>query len=279
MLQLCRLWQRKNELHLDGVLQCGDFGFFPDPLSADKATRAFAERDPEEMGFARYFLPPRPIQTDPIAEATLGDEAKEYNLLSCPIVWVNGNHEDFRALERVGGGSGLVPVDCYEAFLWLKSGKTFDLDNLTIGGVGGGPETQTKNGHPLMVVRESDCAKLIGSGMNVLLSHAGPSRIGGATDQYGSEHLRVLTEIAQPSYHLFSHYRDWIDPANVGGTQCFWLDDVGFRRMRPGMPAPINSHCMGVLRWECTDAHEFSYVDADWLRALNSTNWQEAHDA
>jgi len=49
MFQLCRLWQKEHKIHLDGVLQCGDIGFFPDISRVDSATRQYAKRDPEEL--------------------------------------------------------------------------------------------------------------------------------------------------------------------------------------------------------------------------------------
>ena len=40
------LWQLRHKRHLDGILQCGDLGYFPDLSRIDDATRRFADEDP-----------------------------------------------------------------------------------------------------------------------------------------------------------------------------------------------------------------------------------------
>ena len=49
LFQLCRLWQLEHKTHLDGIIVCGDLGFFPDVSRLDKATRRFALKDPVEI--------------------------------------------------------------------------------------------------------------------------------------------------------------------------------------------------------------------------------------
>ena len=276
MLQLCRLWQHKHGVYLDGVLQCGDIGYFPNITNIDKATRKFAMKNPEELGFAQYFCPPQPVELDEIAEATLGVNADGYDLLCCPIFCVNGNHEDFENLDRVSGGDDVVPLDYYEAFLWLKSGCTTEIGNMKIGGVGGGPETQSKKRHPLMYVQESDCTDLLGGGVDILVSHGGPMGIGGATDTFGSEHLRFLVECEQPAYNFYAHYGEPIPAASVGQTQCFWLDDVAFQKKWHNGQKMINPSCMGILKWQNKREHKFKIMDENWFEELSEQNWKVA---
>jgi hypothetical protein len=46
-------WEREHGTRLDGLLQVGDLGYFPDPARLDKATARQAADDP----LARIFHP------------------------------------------------------------------------------------------------------------------------------------------------------------------------------------------------------------------------------
>lgn len=45
---------------IDGILQCGDMGAFPDKNRMDKATLRHAQRDRDELGFYDDFVTPKP---------------------------------------------------------------------------------------------------------------------------------------------------------------------------------------------------------------------------
>jgi hypothetical protein len=53
--RLLRRWERETGRRLDLALQVGDLGAFPPPFRLDKATKPFAEKDPDELGFADYY--------------------------------------------------------------------------------------------------------------------------------------------------------------------------------------------------------------------------------
>ena len=45
MYELALSWQERTGRRLDGILQVGDFGAFPDPQRLDEATRKHARAD------------------------------------------------------------------------------------------------------------------------------------------------------------------------------------------------------------------------------------------
>jgi hypothetical protein len=55
--RLATLWARDHGKQLDGLLQVGDLGYFPDPSRLDKATRRHAEKDPTELGALEIVAP------------------------------------------------------------------------------------------------------------------------------------------------------------------------------------------------------------------------------
>ncbi len=54
--RLAMTWEREHGLRLDGLLQVGDLGYFPDPARLDKATARHAAADPLELGACLALL-------------------------------------------------------------------------------------------------------------------------------------------------------------------------------------------------------------------------------
>jgi hypothetical protein len=48
--RLAAVWAREHDTVVDGILQVGDLGYFPDLTRLDKTTRRFAKDDPTELG-------------------------------------------------------------------------------------------------------------------------------------------------------------------------------------------------------------------------------------
>ena len=99
--------EREHGLRLDGLLQVGDLGYFPDPSRLDKATARHAADDPLELGTCLVVQPNR--EADEVFHGRDGPP---------PTLWFTaGNHEDFDALAGLesGGGrrSSSFPVDAY----------------------------------------------------------------------------------------------------------------------------------------------------------------------
>src|SRR3954463_11741450 len=88
--RLAMAWEREHGLRLDGLLQVGDLGYFPDPSRLDGATARHAAADPMELGACLVAEPNRE------ADAVFRGEAGP-----APTLWFTaGNHEDFEALDR-----------------------------------------------------------------------------------------------------------------------------------------------------------------------------------
>src|SRR3954468_7492735 len=103
--RLAMAWERGHGVRIDGLLQVGDLGYFPDPSRLDKATARHAADDPLELGACLVAEPSRE------ADAVLHGEGG-----TPPPLWFTpGNHEDFDALagREAGGGrrSSSFPVD------------------------------------------------------------------------------------------------------------------------------------------------------------------------
>ena len=186
MLLLCRLWQQQEGVHLDGVLQCGDLGFFPDPDRLDRATKKFAKRDPEELGYWRYFAKPAPQESDARTELILGGDPDDLGTVRCPIVFCHGNHEDFELLADIVQDDELRAVDHFERLQYLRSGSVMDVGGIRVAAIGGAPEDPGDNKAARLGPRVSATAVqgLKKQAFDVLLTHGGPRGIGGETDQW-----------------------------------------------------------------------------------------------
>lgn len=166
MFQLSRLWQLENGVHLDAILQCGDLGFYPNPGRADKATKRFAEQDPEEFGFTYYF---RQLQdgdkNDPLMERVLNGSPESLDTVYCPVIWCQGNHEDFNELIHLAGSKPLSPVDRYQRLYWLQPGKEAEIIKQSTGLDVPGFSTCTK-------ITSDECAYVFPTGINPLTKNS-----------------------------------------------------------------------------------------------------------
>ena len=276
MFQLCRLWQLDHGMHLDGILQCGDLGFFPEVTRLDKATKSYAKRDPEELGFAEYFSKSGQTETDPLLEKILKGDPDDLETVRAAVGFCHGNHEDFELLKQATGSENMVTVDRYDCLSYLPSGETTEIAGLSVAALGGAPESVGDADAPLLSRSVSGMAarRLTRQRFNVLLCHGAPKGIGGESDQWGSALIRNVIERVQPAYCFFGHHRQPIEPATIGQTKCYWHNDVNFERDRnrryTGPPEP---RCMGILSWTAGH-HDFQYVDEPWFRDLTGSNWR-----
>lgn len=284
MLQLCRIWQKKHRAHLDGVLQCGDLGFFPEMANVDQATRRYARREPEELAFMRYFKLPEPLEADKLVLSALQGPQDHLQTVRCPITWCHGNHEDFKELERILGDRPLAPVDAYGKFELLRSGHMTEVADLRIAAIGGAPETENYDDYTSRwsQVSESACERVLdeleksNQTLDILLTHASASGSAAPRLESGSRLLSVVIELARPAYHFYSHHGRPRAPCRVGDTQCYWLNDTKFERRRhdADAAAPLKQGCMGILTWEGPGNHSFEVLEEAWLKEVNSANWR-----
>ena len=284
LLQLCRLWQMHNGIHLDAVLQCGDFGYFPDLANLDKATRRHARLDPEESAFARYFASPKPPGVDPLVKHILASPFESLERLRCPVHWCHGNHEDFAALERLSVGSDRADaapsVDAFGVFRLLRPGTVHNIEGLLVAALGGGPEHEyqgipTERSELIKTIHPTAAGRLEDLDFQVLLTHCGPSDIVAGVGETGSRHIEKIVWFRQPAYHFYSHHGKAVAPATVGKTKSVWLADVNFEKSKKGMHpfGALEDGCMALLSWEDPDRHEMEIVRQPWMKRLTWFSW------
>ena len=273
MFQLCRHWQLNSGVHLDGILVCGDMGFFPNASHLDEATRRYIDRDPEELGFARYFMLPHPLEHDPQLEQTLLGDPNDLNTVHCPAIFCHGNHEDFLELEKTTCDSALAPVDAFGRVHFLRSGEVTEIGGLRVAALGGAPEDEQTVDTPVLGpwVSARAARRLRQQTFDVLLSHCAAA---GTEACHGSRLLAEVITSCQPAYNFFGHYCHSIPPKTIGRTRCFWHADVNFQRVKRAFLGPPEPGCMAVLCWKNPNEHRYSLVDAPWFRAITATTWR-----
>ena len=115
-LSILAKFEKENNVKLDEILQVGDFGYFPYPfLRLDRATKRFAEKDPEELGFSSKFL-----ERTETSERYFRDPESEMPR----TVFIAGNHEDGEALSQLPQNTP-TPVDFFRKFVFLPSGVVY----------------------------------------------------------------------------------------------------------------------------------------------------------
>lgn len=269
-------WQRETGRALDLILQVGDLGAFPPPFRLDRATKRFAESDPDELGFAAYH------EGGPEADAFFGPDAPADQRISADLVFIRGNHEDFEFLDEAGAGSDApVPVDAYQKILYLPNGARFTFGRgphrITIGGLGGISDGGRPGRDPVSehyTASEVRRLRSRGERVDVLLSHEPPHGAAAAihpryADGGSRDVLELLREL-RPRYHFAGHYHEPGQPlAATGETQSYQLNAVNF-----GRPHRLNPGCIGILRWAGPEESTFALLDAPWLGEYTRSNYR-----
>jgi hypothetical protein len=259
--KLARAWANSHELRVDGILQVGDLGYFPDTARLDKATAKYAMDDPLELGVQ--------LVTQPSAEAD-----QVFNELGVPAaMWFTaGNHEDFDALDsmasRVGSRATSFPVDAYGRVNCIHDGRIANAGNLRIGALWG-VSHQTRSGLPSRaLIRSKSAQSLMHSQFDVLLTHDCPKDA--MVPNSGSDEIEEIIQLAKPRFAFFGHYKGAGSQvsSDFGLTNVYHMAGLEMRRKNQ-YP---ETGCMGILRWS-GEAGEFSYVDDDWLMGFPRSNW------
>ena len=263
--RLATVWAREHHQFVDGILQVGDLGYFPDLSRMDKATLRHAKDDPLELGTQDI------ISLNPFADGV-------FNQHHCPpSLWFTaGNHEDFDELERLARGAGRqadFAVDAYAQVRGIKDGQVAELaGGLKVGAVwvvDGQGENRRTNLPSRGYIREQSIDKLLAESFHVLLCHDAP--LDAKRTGYGSELLANLIQLAKPNFVFFGHYKgdgSRIEQ-NFGGSVVHHM--AGFElRTRDGTPEPGS---VGVLTWH--NGHgEFEYLTETWLNTFTRHNWK-----
>ncbi len=266
--RLAMRWEREHGLRLDGLLQVGDLGYFPDVGRLDKATARHAADDPLELGSCLVVEPNR--EADEVFQGASGPP---------PALWFTaGNHEDFTALaERERGGGrreASFAVDAYGFVRCIRDSRVETLPGPVHVGALWGIDDKAPNARRKTPergrIRESSITALAGSALDVLITHDGPrdAVLAGS----GSEGIGDLIDMARPAYAFFGHYgsRHGRVGGTTGGTQVYEM--AGFEMRREGSCAEAGS--VGLLTWEAGSG-AFEYLDGSWLRGFTRHNWRQ----
>lgn len=263
--RLALAWQREQGERIDGLLQVGDLGYFPDTSRLDKATLRHAQKDPLELGVLEVVEPSRK------ADAIFSDpEVPE-------ALWFTaGNHEDHETLERLAHGAGpratAFPVDAYLRVRCLRDGLVTTLaSGLRVGALWGiddkAPNARRK-APPCARIRSRSATDLAASLFDVLLMHESPrdAMLPGS----GSSDIDAILQLAQPTFAFFGHYHNQqpFAPEDYAPTRVYHLHGLEFRG--PGHSA--EDSCVGVLRWRGKQG-QFEYLPSSWLRTITRHNW------
>jgi hypothetical protein len=261
-------WERETGRTLDLILQVGDLGAYPLPLRLDKATRRFAQHDPDELGFSRYHA------GDAEAEACLGK-------LRASTVFIRGNHEDFRYLhESADGSEAPVTLDPFGRIAYLPSGACFTFErrqiSLRIAGLGG---ISHHGKHGTTAVTEHYTASDVRAvrklkDIDVLLTHEpaydSARLVYPLYREHGSYDVAALLDALRPRFHFCGH---WHEPGASllapDGTESRLLHAVNFTE-----PARINVRCGGVLSWSSREKHAWEWLEAPWLYEYTRHDWR-----
>ncbi len=264
--QLALRWEREYGIRLDGLLQVGDLGYFPDPGRLDKATARQAADDPLELGATLVAEPS--LEADSILRGTEGPPA--------PLWFTAGNHEDFSALlerERDGGRRGAsFAVDAYGLVRCIRDGHVETMPGpmrvAALWGIDDRAPNARRKTPERGRIRDASVTILAGEPFDVLLSHDGP-RDAVLTDS-GSEALVNLIATVRPAFAFFGHYgsrHGRVAAASV--TEIYHL--AGFELRRDGSCAEVGS--VGILTWQ-GGAGTFEYLDETWLRRFTRHTWR-----
>jgi hypothetical protein len=265
--RLANRWSREHHVPIDGILQVGDLGYFPDLTRLDKATIRHAKLDLLELGLQ-----------DVIAPNELADGIFEDTHTPHALWFTAGNHEDFNELDRLAGGHANCkhfPVDYYCRINCVQDGSVTKLPgSLKVAaawGIDGNQSTARTNLPKRGYIQERAIDRLLRVPFDLLLCHDAP--YSAKQTGFGSRELALLVELAEPAFVFFGHYKGMGGPSPVhfGRTEVFHMG--GFELRGQGNTAEPGS--VGILHWE--QGHgEFSYLDPNWLKTFSRHNWKYA---
>jgi hypothetical protein len=260
---LAQAWSREHGVALDGLLQVGDLGYFPEPGRYDKATRRHAERDALEAGVR---LVARPSEE---ADAVFAGEPRP------AAMWFTaGNHEDYELLKELergaGRGADSFVADAYGRLRSVRDGHVATLPGgLRVGALWGiddqAPRARDRIPPRARISRRGTTA-LSCARFDVLLTHESPrdAVLAGG----GSEDIGSVIRLARPAFAFFGHYHRTGGrvEGDFGGTRVYHLSHLELR-------SRAEEGSVGVLTWD-GGAGDFAYLDPAWLRTVTRHNWK-----
>jgi hypothetical protein len=262
--KLAQAWAREHAVKLDGLLQVGDLGYFPDPSRYDKATKRHVERDALEAGVSLV------VEPSEIADAVFAEE-------ECPPgMWFTlGNHEDYDQLKELescaGRDADSFVADAYVKLRCIRDGRIAELPGgLRVGALWGiddkAPHARQKTPVSARIKHRSAIA-LCCARFDVMLMHESPRDA--IHEGHGSEDISDVLRCAQPAFAFFGHYHSvpgLIEGDFGAATRVYFLCHFELR-------SRAEEGSVGVLTWNGASGN-FEYLDPTWLRTVTRHNWK-----
>ncbi|MDB5346788.1 MAG: hypothetical protein JWP89_5165 [Schlesneria sp.] len=261
---LVNRYQHDFQIQLDGLLQVGDLGYFPDTTRLDSASRQHAARDPLELGISEF-------NTTQLAACRFFQNLDP--LLR--LYFIAGNHEDHELLLRHRRSRDSAwPVDDFHRLWCIDDGRIVTLPSgLRVAGLwgidGDAPKARRIRSPRIRIDAVAACSLCDEPSFDVLLTHESP-RDAIQMDS-GSLEISTIIESRQPQFAFFGHYHSAgrLADCEFGRTRLFWLSGLEFQH-RGSCAEPM---CVGLLSQTGTE-YEFRYLPNDWLADFTLHNWR-----
>lgn len=234
MYTLAILWQQESGIELDGLLQVGDMGAFPDLSKLDKATKKHAQKDTDELGFQQFCI------------ATPESEFYLQHRQAPPTYFIRGNHEDF---DYLGNFTKPSSIDPWDKIWFIPDSKIIEVGkddrSVKIAAFGGIAPGAQKRLRGKLAREEYRKARKIGKSeprffsetsienisadlqnADILMTHAGPIC---PELTNGSMLIEALVRSIEPRVHLFGHHHQVVDRQNnLNGSLSIGLEHLEF---------------------------------------------------
>lgn len=252
-LAVITTWQMHHQETLDMIIQVGDFGAYPEPDESLRNNKFYLQ-DSSQFDFSRFIQ----------AQGVLLQNLRYMkDMLSNPIHFIRGNHEDFDWLEKVSSNNkdNEISIDALDIFRYVKDGTVLKIGATKIGFLGG-IETSHQGNESIDLEKYKKLLALPAGEIDILITHDAPYGIGlnYHGEVQGSKKITALIEKIQPKYLIAGHYHHVNGPRMYGDTTYLGLnviidlrqDDLG--RVQPGSFAILD-----------TEKEDLRMVDETWL--------------
>ena len=267
-----------NGMHLDGILEAGDLGFFPDVTKLDNATKRFARSDPEELDLPIISDDRNQCATTSCSDVRSTAIRLHWKLSVATSSGVTAITKTTTRLRKSPSVSVLASRRFQPALLPAerRSYRRRRNDCRAISGAPEGDDVERSDRSVLgRNVSHRAVQRLRGKSCDILLPHCAPRGIGSESDRFGSDLLRETVQEMQPVFQLYGHHSRPIPQATIGRTQCVWLNDTNFSKTRDATyNGPLEPGCMAIIRWRSEDDNELTVINDDWFRQTTGATWR-----
>ncbi len=268
--RLLKRWEIEHSRVFSAIFQVGDFGAYPPPFRADKATMRFYEKDPDELSFVDYHLGSEE------ADEILGGNALPDRRISADMFFIKGNHEDFDYLDGLQRSGGNPPsVDAYGRIFYLGNGTVHAIQagphEIRVAGLGGVSRNGQGSTDGSKYYSRAEYRRLCaeGFGIDLFLTHEPPYDTVFA--DAGSKDILEYIREYKPRLHFCGHYHEDGQELDVPGeTRSFILNEVNFRK-----PSRLNPGCIAILKISDSGEFQVEILDDDWLQEYRRNNFRD----